>query len=209
MNMRFWTYPAIMYTAGLIWVGDITAMAAEPATTGDKQSGMPQFNADTYTSQVFWLAVAFVVTYFLMSQIALPQIARILAERDDRISSDLERAAELRRETKQVQSSYEETLSSAQSDARQIIAEKSEKMADKHQKEMSKLADRLRKKTNQAEDRISQKKEEALESVNQLASEMTEQVLTDIIKLDQSDINAQQAVNDVIHSKIDTPDKAA
>ena len=198
-----------MYTAGLIWAGDITAMAAKPADAGDKQSGLPQFNSDTYTSQVFWLAVAFVVTYFLMSQIALPRIARILAERDDRIASDLDRAAELRRETKQVQSSYEETLSGAQSDARQMMAEKSEKMADKHQKEMSKLAERLRKKIDQAENRISEKKEEALESVNQLASEMTEQVLTHVIPLDQADINTQQAVNDVIKSKIDTPNKAA
>jgi F-type H+-transporting ATPase subunit b len=207
--MRFWTWVSAVIATGLIWAGDIGVMAAETAANGkDKQAGLPQFNTDTYTSQVFWLAVAFIVTYFLMSQFALPQIARILAERDDRIAGDLDRAAELRRETKQVQSSYEETLSSAQTNARQLIAEKTEKMADKHQKELSKLADRLRKKMDQAEDRITNKKEEALESVNQLASEMTEQVLQHVIKLEHTDLKAQEAVNDVIQSKV-SKEKAA
>ncbi|HDR27259.1 MAG TPA: F0F1 ATP synthase subunit B', partial [Rhodovulum sp.] len=63
--------------------------AAEPV-------GMPQLDFATFPNQIFWLVVTLVVIYFVLSRIALPRIAAVLAERQGTISNDIIAADELK-----------------------------------------------------------------------------------------------------------------
>ena len=80
---------------------------------------MPQFEtaAPFFWSQVFWLIVAFVVLYLLMSKIALPRIAEVLEERQDKIDDDLAKAEKLKNEAEQVLAEYEKAIADARSSA--------------------------------------------------------------------------------------------
>jgi F-type H+-transporting ATPase subunit b len=51
---------------------------AETAASGP---GMPQLDFTTFSNQIFWLVVTMVVLYFVMSRVALPRIAAVLADR--------------------------------------------------------------------------------------------------------------------------------
>ncbi|NBB96935.1 MAG: F0F1 ATP synthase subunit B', partial [Alphaproteobacteria bacterium] len=51
---------------------------AETAASGP---GMPQLDVTTFSNQIFWLVVAMVVLYFIMSRVALPRVASVLADR--------------------------------------------------------------------------------------------------------------------------------
>ena len=46
---------------------------------------MPQLDLSTFPSQLFWLAVVFIVLYVLMARLGLPKIGTVLAERRQRI----------------------------------------------------------------------------------------------------------------------------
>ncbi|MBA3325204.1 MAG: F0F1 ATP synthase subunit B', partial [Rhodobacteraceae bacterium] len=51
---------------------------------------MPQLDVALFPNLIFWLAVALVALYLILTRVALPRIGTILAERNDAISSDLE-----------------------------------------------------------------------------------------------------------------------
>ena len=53
---------------------------AEHAST----PGMPQLDFSTWGNQVFWLVLALIAIYFILSRVALPRIGAILAERQPR-----------------------------------------------------------------------------------------------------------------------------
>ena len=57
--------------------------------SGGGAVGMPQLCGDWFGNQIFWLAIALIVLYFILSRIALPRIAAVLAERQGTITNDL------------------------------------------------------------------------------------------------------------------------
>ena len=79
------------------------------ATAASSSSGpkLPQLDLATYSSQVFWLIVSFVVLYFLVAKLAMPRIAEVLEERQERIEDDLDKAETLKKEAYQVRIEYE------------------------------------------------------------------------------------------------------
>ncbi|AFX98485.1 ATP synthase B/B' CF family protein [Candidatus Endolissoclinum faulkneri L2] len=90
----------------------------------DKQynsSGLPQFDTDTYSSQIFWLIVSFLLFYFIMSTKVIPRIGFILRERQKRIENDINIANRLREEADEMKIRYETFLGESRSQANEII----------------------------------------------------------------------------------------
>ena len=71
------------------------AAAAEGTAEAAQSGGMPQLDFSTFPNQIFWLLVALVIIYVILSQIGLPRIAGILADRQGRITRDIEAAEKL------------------------------------------------------------------------------------------------------------------
>ena len=74
---------------------------------------LPQLDITTYSSQIFWLLISFVVLYFLIAKFAMPRIAEVLEERQERIEADLDKAETLKKEAYQVRIEYEKALATA------------------------------------------------------------------------------------------------
>ena len=62
----------------------------DPHAAGEGASSFPPFDASLFPHQLFWFAVSFLALYILMSRVALPKIASVLAARDARIRGDLD-----------------------------------------------------------------------------------------------------------------------
>lgn len=84
--------------------------------------GMPQLCTDWMPNQIFWLAVALVVLFVILSRIALPRISAVLAERKGTITNDLAAAEELKLKALEAEKAYNEALATARTEAAKIVA---------------------------------------------------------------------------------------
>ena len=84
--------------------------------------GMPQLCGEWIPNQVFWLLVTLVVIYFVLSKIALPRIAAVLADRKGTITNDLAAAEELKQKAVAAEKAYNDALANARTEAGKIVA---------------------------------------------------------------------------------------
>ena len=106
-------------------------LLGQGATAASSSSGpkLPQLDVATYSSQVFWLIISFIVLYFLMAKLAMPRIAEVLEERQERIEDDLDKAETLKKEAYQVRIEYEKALSAAREKAQDATRHAQEEIA--------------------------------------------------------------------------------
>jgi len=93
------------------------------AASGPTETGMPQLDFSTYPNQIFWLVIALVAIYYILSRIALPRIAMVLAERRGTISNDIAAAEELKAQALEAEKAYQKALADARAESARIIAE--------------------------------------------------------------------------------------
>src|SRR3546814_10856843 len=119
MIRNAWLRGSVAVTAALL-SSPMLVPPALAATGGSGSGGLPQLDADTYPTQIFWLVVTFVILYLIMSKVALPRIAEVLEERQERVADDIETAERLRSEAAVVQSEYETAMAEARGKAQEI-----------------------------------------------------------------------------------------
>lgn len=153
-------------------------------------AGMPQLDASTYISQIFWLIVAFGTLYYLLKTKALPRVAEILETRQDRIANDLDRAARLRAEAEEAARKHETVVLQAQTDAQQRLREAQERHAAEMARAQAALDADLGKKLDEAERRIGRARQEALGHLAEVAADV---VQTAVRKLAGIEISAEEA----------------
>lgn len=94
---------------------DGAAKASEP--------GMPQLDFTTWDNQVFWLVIALIATYMILSRVALPRIGGILADRQGTITNDIAAAEDLKSKAVQAEAAYDQALLDARAEASRIVDE--------------------------------------------------------------------------------------
>lgn len=93
--------------------------------------GMPQLCGDWMGNQIFWLVITLVVIFIVLSRIALPRIAAVLAERQGTITNDIAAAEEFKSKAAAAEDAYNQALSDARAEAARIVeATKAEIKAD-------------------------------------------------------------------------------
>ena len=141
-----------------------TSTATEAATPG-----MPQLDFSTFGNQIFWLVVTLVVIYLILSRVALPRIAGVLAERSGTISNDLAAAEELKAEAVAAEEAYNKALADARAEAAKIVATTKADMKAELDAAIAKADAEISQKTAESEKVISEIRATALESVEEVA----------------------------------------
>lgn len=134
---------------------------------------MPQFDVSTFSSQLFWLVVLFVVLMILLTKVALPRIEGVIEAREAKITGDLKRAAEAKAEADAALAAYEQSLAEARIEAQEVIRAALDKMAESNAKRAAKFNEGLDAKVTEAEARIAVALEQALKNVREVALEAT------------------------------------
>jgi F-type H+-transporting ATPase subunit b len=150
------------------------ATTENPAAHGEAAahgSGLPQLNIETFPSQIFWLIVAFLVLYWLMSKVALPRIASVLEERADAIAGDLDRAEELKRKAEEAEAAYRQALADARAKAQAIAAETRAEIQKEVDAATARADAEISARTAEGEKRIAEIRESAIASVREVAEE--------------------------------------
>lgn len=147
-------------------------VAAAAGNAAPQSSGMPQFNPEFFPSQLFWLAISFLLLYWLMSRVALPRIGEVIEERRDRIQRDIDSAEQAKRETEKALAGYEKALADARGRASGLAKETREKLAAEVDAEKTRVEAQVQAKIAEAEKSIAATKTKAMASIGEIATDI-------------------------------------
>jgi len=139
--------------------------------------GLPQLCPDWMGNQIFWLLVTLVVIFFVLSRIALPRIAAVLAERQGTITNDIAAAEDLKVKASEAEAAYEKALADARSNANDIIAETKASIKADLDDAMAKADAEISAKTAEGEKAINEIRGNALESVKDVAKDTAREIV--------------------------------
>ena len=141
-------------------------------------TGLPQLDITTFSNQIFWLLVSLVVIYFILSRVALPRIAAVLAERQGTITNDLAAAEDLKAKALEAEEAYNKALADARAQAQEIVnqtkAEIKAELDDATAKADAEIAD----KTSEGEKKIADIRSSAMESVKDVAKDTAKELVS-------------------------------
>lgn len=159
-------------------------MATEPTESvlgpGDavaNESGMPQLNFDTFPNQIFWLVLALVAIYLVLSRIALPRIGAVLAERQGAITNDIAAAEELKQKAGEAEKTYEKALADARSEAQTIVQRNKAELQAEVDAAMERADAEIAAQTVESQRRIEQIRASAMANVEQVAKDVAGSVI--------------------------------
>ncbi len=140
--------------------------------------GMPQLCFDWFPNQIFWLVVTLVVIFLVLSRVALPRIAAILAERTGTITNDLAAAEDLKAKAVEAEEAYKKALADARSEAQRIAAEARAEIQADLDKAIAKADAEIAAQTAESEKAIAEIRAGAVESVKEVARDTAAALVT-------------------------------
>jgi F-type H+-transporting ATPase subunit b len=168
------------------------------APGGAHKGPFPPFNAETFASQLVWLAIVFVALYLLAARVALPRVAGILEARRGRIAGDLAEAQRLKTESDEALAAYERSLADARNRAQTMANQVREKQNAEAQTARKALEQSLNAKLAEAEAAIATSKAGAMGNLRGIAAEAASAIVARMIGQAPSGGAVEAAVADVL-----------
>lgn len=140
--------------------------------------GMPQLCVEWFGNQIFWLAITLVIIFFVLSRIALPRIAAILAERQGTITNDIAAAEDLKARAVEAEEAYQKALVDARADAQAIISETKAEIKSDLDAAMAKADAQISARAAEGEKAIAEIRANALESVTAVAKDTAKEIVS-------------------------------
>ncbi|WP_298839808.1 F0F1 ATP synthase subunit B' [uncultured Roseobacter sp.] len=154
-------------------------MATE--TTGAEAAaapGMPQLDFSTWGNQIFWLVLTLVVIYFVLSRVALPRIAAVLAERQGTITNDIAAAEDLKAKAQEAEAAYDKALVDARAEAHRIVAEAKAEIQSDLDAAIAKADEQIAARSAESEKAIAEIRAGALDAVKEVAADTAGELVT-------------------------------
>ncbi|WP_420012791.1 F0F1 ATP synthase subunit B' [Tateyamaria sp.] len=153
-------------------------MATETTSAAEASApGMPQLDVTTFGNQIFWLLLALVAIYFVLSRVALPRIAAILAERQGTITNDIAAAEDLKAKAEQAEAAYDKALADARAEAQRISAETKATIQADLDVAIAKADAEIAAKAAESEKAIAEIRAGAMEAVAEVAKDTAKEIV--------------------------------
>lgn len=170
-------------------------VSAAPALAAEgERAGLPQLDPAVFSPQLIWLAITFVLLYLLMSRLALPKIASVLASRQQKIEGDLARAERVKAEAENVLAAYEKAMTDARVKAQALTGQAAADVAAELAKREAAFGAELNARTAEAEKRINATKDAALAETRSVAAELTQSIVRKVAGVELSPSAAKEWV---------------
>ena len=157
---------------------ETTTSASACVDASGSAIGMPQLCPEWFTNQIFWLVIALLATFFVLSKIALPRIAAVLAERSGTISNDLASAEDLKRKAVEAEEAYNKALADARAEAQSIAAQTRADIKADLDDAIAKADAEIAAKAAEGEAKIAEIRAGAMESVSEVAKDVAAEIVT-------------------------------
>lgn len=110
---------------------------------------MPQFDINTYYSQIFWLIITFSLLYIFVCKFIVPNIERVLNNRQSNIQDNIVKADALALEVEKLNKSYNEEVTRISTEIDKLKKEKIDSLEVEFSIKKSNLEQNLLKLINQ------------------------------------------------------------
>ena len=140
--------------------------------------GMPQLDFTTFPNQIFWLIVALIAIYLILTRVALPRIESVMADRQGAITSDIAAAEELKLKAVEAEEAYEKALASARAESAEIIAAARQEIQAELDEAMAKADAEISERAAESEKAIAEIQAGALESVESVAKDTAGEIVS-------------------------------
>ena len=155
---------------------------------------MPQLQFWHFLQQFFWLAVCFITLYLVMAFVALPRIGSVLAQRREKVESDLDAAERARGDADAALAAYEASLVGAREAAHKAIGEASHAASKAAEARNHELDGEIARQIEEAGRAITASKAQAMESLSGMAADAARAATAKLVGVDVSEADARQAV---------------
>lgn len=139
--------------------------------------GMPQLCGEWMGNQAFWLVVTLVAIFFILSKIALPRIAAVLAERQGTITNDLAAAEDYKQKAVEAEEAYNKALADARAEAGRIVADAKAEIQAELDAEIAKADAQIAEKAAESEKAIAEIRAGALAAVKDVAKDTAKEIV--------------------------------
>ncbi len=156
---------------------------------------MPQLAFETYTPQLVWLAITFVLLYLVMWRVLLPRIGEVLDERQNRIQHDLDEAERLKEEAEAALATYDAAINRARTEALAHLAEARAAFTAELDQRKAKAAAEIAQLTGAAETRIADAMSSAMVGVRGAAIDTARAVIDRLGGIEVADPALSAAVD--------------
>lgn len=161
---------------------------------------MPQIDqiAETFSSQLFWLAVFFGITYFLIGRGMVPKIMGTVELRDKQISDDLAAAQAARDAADEQEEAWRERENENRSAAQGLIAEAKAKATASSEAKLAEAQMRLDARLEEAEARIEAARASAMSEIELVATEAARDIVAKLAGREIDEGTAKTAVREAL-----------
>jgi F-type H+-transporting ATPase subunit b len=155
-----------------------TKMATDTHSAAEAAGpGMPQLDFSTWGNQIFWLVITLFVIYLVLSRVALPRIASVLAERKGTITNDIAAAEDLKAKALDAEAAYDKALIDARAEAGRIVAETKVGIQADLDAAIAKADTKISAKAAEGEKVIAEIRAGALENVKDVAKDTAKEIV--------------------------------
>ena len=153
--------------------------------------GMPQFDANTFPSQLFWLLVSFLILYICITFIVLPRIRENIRLRKNKIANDIERATNLRDQTEKIILEYDKKISESKNKANELVKKSSRKATADLHNQLSVLKNNIEKKIIATEIELDNYKKESMKNIDEYSNTISKVIMKKIFSdnMEKKDID--------------------
>ena len=151
--------------------------------------GMPQFNAKSFNSQLFWLIITFTTLYLTITYFILPRIRENIRLRKNKIANDLERAENIKAEIENMISQSNIKLEEAKNQAQKIIKETILRSNKEYDNQIDTIKKQIANMQINAESKITEYKESLEKDIEKSVISLTAVILS---KLNYKNATAEQ-----------------
>lgn len=138
---------------------------------------MPQLAFETYSPQLAWLAITFILLLLVMWRVALPRIGEVLEERQNRIQHDLDEAERLKTEAEQALAGYDAALAGARAAASAQLGQARARLMEELDGRRGEVEAVIAAETAKAEDEIAAARARAMAGIRDAAADATRAVV--------------------------------
>jgi len=133
---------------------------------------MPQLDASSFSSQLFWLTITFLALYLLLARFLLPQVQSVMEARAQSIDGDIEQAEQMKSEAARASEQYEKTLSEARAKSLGMIAAAQAEIGAKASQRQAELDASIEKKLSESEASIRSAKQSVADKLTPVAGDL-------------------------------------
>ena len=155
--------------------------------------GLPQLDVTTFSEQLFWLVVTFVILFVLFSKKTIPEISGVLEDRARHIGDNLKSAERLKNEAEEAKAAYDAALTGSRAQAAQISNDVQNTVKAKAESQAREFRAHSEREVEAAEARLEKSRSAVMDEMGAIAAEVASEAASRIIGT-SPDIHAAQSI---------------